>query len=221
MAWSHMHKPFAAVETRSTTATCMFSSLMYFCSFLMVGSGILSLSYVFKLFRNWESPKTFLAVGQSGFSSSMMQTPSIVIWTAGAGFAKALTSVMSAFVNESNALTALFKAGMATSKSAWASSATALTSADCFASVASSAETFSFTTSASAWSMATCFSMTSASAAFCSSTGANSFNSPRNPSTTALVSASLAQPTSICSIFTSTWPWSSPSFEEYIPIRSK
>mmetsp|Transcript_17785 Transcript_17785/g.59988 ORF Transcript_17785/g.59988 Transcript_17785/m.59988 type:complete len:237 (-) Transcript_17785:2151-2861(-) len=222
MAWIHMHRPLAAEETFATSSTCISGMTMYFEIFLITSGFMLSLSYPFNLSRNCASPRTRFASSQSTFErSSMMQMPSMVILTAGAGDLNALTSEMSFFVSELSAFTAEFSAGMATSRSACASSAMALTSALCFFKAASSAATFSRTTSASAWSMATCFSITSAPAAFSSRTGCSCVSSARRPSTMPSVSVSLRVPVVICSIFKSTWACKSFNRPEYMLIRSK
>mmetsp|Transcript_32162 Transcript_32162/g.113185 ORF Transcript_32162/g.113185 Transcript_32162/m.113185 type:complete len:224 (+) Transcript_32162:3758-4429(+) len=124
MAWIHMHRPLAAEETFATSSTCISGMTMYFEIFLITSGFMLSLSYPFNLSRNCASPRTRFASSQSTFErSSMMQMPSMVILTAGAGDLNALTSEMSFFVSELSAFTAEFSAGMATSRSACASAA--------------------------------------------------------------------------------------------------
>mmetsp|Transcript_13894 Transcript_13894/g.28439 ORF Transcript_13894/g.28439 Transcript_13894/m.28439 type:complete len:352 (-) Transcript_13894:1557-2612(-) len=222
MACTHRHRPVAALDTFDTTSTFMFSSCKFFWIFFKISGVMLSLSYDFSLSKKFESASTtFLAVSQSGFCPSMMHTPSITVCTAGGGFAKLFTSVMSPFVKLFKALTALLNAGMAKSRSFCASVATAPTSAACAATTASSADTRSFTTSASAFSTATWASKLSASMVFCTSTGASLVKSAFKESTIASVSVSFCTPTSMRSFFTSTSFCSPASLLVYRPIRSK
>mmetsp|Transcript_10035 Transcript_10035/g.27351 ORF Transcript_10035/g.27351 Transcript_10035/m.27351 type:complete len:241 (-) Transcript_10035:5495-6217(-) len=124
MACVHIHRLMAALDCLATFSGVYCGSSMYFRSFLATKSGMLSLSKSSKLRMKPESLRMRLAVSQSGFSCFRMHTASMVICTSDGGFANDLISVMSFLLRDLSESMAAHSAGMASSRSALASSAT-------------------------------------------------------------------------------------------------
>mmetsp|Transcript_31637 Transcript_31637/g.57464 ORF Transcript_31637/g.57464 Transcript_31637/m.57464 type:complete len:228 (+) Transcript_31637:1875-2558(+) len=196
MARTHMQRLLAALDCLATPSGVKLGSSMYFCSFLIVASDMLSLSNSSRLRMKDESLSTFLAVSQSGFSFFKMQTASMVSWTRGGGLGKDLISTMSFLLSAFKLFKAAFKAGMASAKSALALSAMTCVSACIALTSRSSAATTRFTFSACSWSAATLTSSSAVALAFVSRIGCRSANSIFIRSTSWLVSLSLLRPLS-------------------------
>mmetsp|Transcript_38461 Transcript_38461/g.64677 ORF Transcript_38461/g.64677 Transcript_38461/m.64677 type:complete len:217 (-) Transcript_38461:3344-3994(-) len=194
MAWVHMHMDLAAADCFATASGVNAGSCVYFSSFLITLSEIASLSKFSSRCMNCESDRTFLAVSQSVFSCSKVHTASMVVCTRGGGLGKDLISVMSALFRDASACTALFNAGRALSRSAWASSLMSLVSAACTFTVASSAPTRSFTVSAEALSAFTCTMSSAVALLFSSRMGCNFPRSMRILPIITFVSVSLDSP---------------------------
>ena len=162
-----------------------------------------------------------MAESQSIFAPSSTQTHSITFCTSGGGLGKFLISTMSLFESELSALTAPRYAGIASSRSARASSAITCTSSAVFFTAASSSATCFFFSSAVARSLFTCSSICSVSFDLVASSGCSLLSSSCMPCTSALVSVSFfvptlsrRMPTSIASRFSS-------SDETYSTSRSR
>mmetsp|Transcript_116919 Transcript_116919/g.268301 ORF Transcript_116919/g.268301 Transcript_116919/m.268301 type:complete len:222 (+) Transcript_116919:4196-4861(+) len=195
MAWVHMHRLFAAFDWFPTTSGWYSSLATYRSSFFNAGAGMLSLSNFFSLSKNCVSVSTFLAASQSVFSPRSTQTASIVIITSGGGFTKALISVMSFLSNWSKALSDFSNAGIATSRSACASSFTSFTAAACALTTASSLATISCSLDAFPFSSVTTTINSSVSTFFCASTGCIAVIDSLRSATVALASFSFSRPT--------------------------
>mmetsp|Transcript_18858 Transcript_18858/g.48375 ORF Transcript_18858/g.48375 Transcript_18858/m.48375 type:complete len:210 (-) Transcript_18858:700-1329(-) len=189
-----MQRLFAALLWLPTVSGLYSSFSMYFSSCFRIFGGMLSLSYVFSLSMNLPSARTFLAVSQSGFSASSTFTASMVIITSGGGLGKALTSLMSALLSESSDFSAFSSAGIAMSRSLWASAWTADTSAACLRTTASSPATLSLITSAFFDSSVTTGTSSSASLIFSTMNGASLVSSSWRLLTTPLASSILSTP---------------------------
>mmetsp|Transcript_42578 Transcript_42578/g.108999 ORF Transcript_42578/g.108999 Transcript_42578/m.108999 type:complete len:337 (-) Transcript_42578:210-1220(-) len=196
IARAHMHRLLAALDCLATTSGVNCGSSEYFLSLRITASGMLSLSNSIRLRMKLESPSSFLAVSQSGFSCRRMHTASMVICTSGGGLANDLISTMSFLLRAESAVTAALSAGIALSRSRRASSAISLVAAAWLFTSASSASTTTLVFSASAWSRATCSSSTAVAALFSSSTGASLARSAFMPSTMPLVCLSFISPLS-------------------------
>mmetsp|Transcript_27060 Transcript_27060/g.59034 ORF Transcript_27060/g.59034 Transcript_27060/m.59034 type:complete len:228 (+) Transcript_27060:1458-2141(+) len=221
MAWAHMHSDLAALDCFATASGVKAGSCVYFSSFLITLSGMLSLSKPSSRGMNWLSLSTFFAVSQSAFSCSSVHTASMVVCTSGGGLGKDLISVMSALLSELSDVTALLSAGIALSRSACASSLMACVSAACTLTIASSAATRSFTICASALSLFTWIISSAVALLFSSSTGCSSPRSIFILSIMTLVSLSLLSPLSRRS---RAMPYSSrfsPSSATYRLMRSR
>ena len=139
---------------------------------------------------------TFFAVSQSGAEPSRMHTASSTFCTSGGGDLKFLISTMSFLESESRALMALFIAGIAASRSRFASSAITCTLSATSLTAASSLATWALVLSASTRSLFTWMIITSVSLDLRSSSGCSAVSVFCMPSTIAFVSVSFLMPTS-------------------------
>mmetsp|Transcript_2469 Transcript_2469/g.8770 ORF Transcript_2469/g.8770 Transcript_2469/m.8770 type:complete len:222 (-) Transcript_2469:3243-3908(-) len=215
-----MHSDLAALDTRSTDAGWKSGLSMYFFRSRIVLGGMLSLSYSCKVPMKLPV-MTFFAVSQSVFSPRSVHTASIVVCTSGGGLEKDFISVMSFLSSDLSDSTAAWSAGIASSRSALASSAMAFVSTCCCLTTASSAFTISACFSAASWSLATCTSRISVALDFSSSTGCSSPSFTFMSSTMALVSSSFWRPFSRRSLAVPSSSRLSPSSVMYRPMRSR
>mmetsp|Transcript_3180 Transcript_3180/g.9033 ORF Transcript_3180/g.9033 Transcript_3180/m.9033 type:complete len:228 (+) Transcript_3180:3809-4492(+) len=221
MARHHMQRLLAAFDCLATVSGWKSGWSVYFLSFLMTGSGMLSLSNSIRLFMKLESLSIFLAVSQSGFCWLRMHTASIVICTSAGGLGNDFISVISFLLRALRAVTAALSAGKALSRSARASSAISLVAAAWLFTSASSASTTSLVFSASAWSLVTFSSRTAVAALFSSRTGCSLASSSFMESTSSLVCLSFISPFIRRSRATSISSRFSASRETYRLMRSR
>jgi hypothetical protein len=101
MALTHIAKDLHATDFLPIYSTSNSGFLVITLNFLRRASlsANATLSYYFSLSKNPISVITFLALSQSPFSPSRMQTASITILTASGGLAKPLISVISALLS--------------------------------------------------------------------------------------------------------------------------
>ena len=207
MACTHLHIPTHALDTFAITSGVYFGSLTYFFILFSSASSSLDLSK----FLSWPRrsfPSSFFAVSQFCVFFRTIMTPFMHSSTSSGGLEKVLSTSVSFFWSTFSASTAASSAGIALSRPAWHSAATADAASVSFAIFAfspctcfscSSASRFSATIVTRSSSHCT---LASATTTFCPS--AFTCNSPTFTS----VSASFNKPPrSFCAL-----PWSCARF---------
>mmetsp|Transcript_21117 Transcript_21117/g.29249 ORF Transcript_21117/g.29249 Transcript_21117/m.29249 type:complete len:205 (-) Transcript_21117:11-625(-) len=194
MACTHRQRDMAALLCFATASGVKLSSSVCFFSARITLSGTLSLSKSSRRLMRCTSERIFLAVSQSAFSCSKVQTPSMVFCTSGGGFGKDLISVMSCLFSAPKASMAVCIAGMASSRSVCASSFMAWVSAAKRLTSTSSAITCSITLVACSWSRDTSSRRFLVMRVFSLSTGCKELSSTCMVSTIWLVSLNFCSP---------------------------